>query len=96
VKALVSAFVNLWFPDTTDPAKFKRINEWTAHVMSEGRLSELLEATRQRYAEQNLVPPKRAFVYVDQGEELYSRASDRETLRLSHLLAETSRSSDFV
>jgi Novel STAND NTPase 1/TIR domain len=62
VKALVTTFVNQWFPDATDPTRFKRITEWTDRLTSEGSLAELLDATRKRYAEQGLVPPKRAFV----------------------------------
>jgi hypothetical protein len=96
VKALVSAFINLWFPDPTDPTKYQRIGEWTKRLMADGSLFELLEATRQRYTELNLFAPKRALLYIDQGEELYSRARDAETLRLSHLVAEAARSNDFV
>ena len=96
VKALVTAFVNLWFPSSTDVGKYKQINEWAEHLMRDGSLLELFDASHQRFVEQNLVAPKKAFVYVDQGEELYNRGSDTKTLRVSHLIAEAAKSDDFV
>jgi hypothetical protein len=95
VRNLATAFVNLWYPGSTDTEKYKKIVEWTDYLSDNGTLAELLDATRERFREQGLVPPKRAFVYVDQGEEMYSRGGDT-TSRLSKLLRDAAVSPDFV
>jgi hypothetical protein len=96
VKALVSAFANLWFPSAIGTERLDAIDEYTDRLLVKGHISELLDDTRRRFEELKLTPPKRALLYIDQGEELYSRSREADTARLSRLIAEASESKDFV
>jgi hypothetical protein len=44
-----------------------------------------LDATERRYAELGQPPPPAFFLYVDQGEELYVPADERQQRRFSEL-----------
>ncbi len=96
VKALASTFVNLWYPNSMDPDKFAVVDKWTARLLGSGSISELFEATKQFLTDQGDKPPKRAFIYIDQAEELYSRSTSKDTLRLSELIAGAAKSKDFT
>ena len=83
LRALAGAFTSLWFEDPTDPTRLQRTDEWEARLKEKGRLSELIDATEARFRQMNIEPPRRILLYVDQGEELYSRASKEDARRFS-------------
>ena len=87
VRALAGAFTGLWFEDPTDPARFQRTDEWTARLRDGGSLADLLEATQAHFQRMGMDPPSRVLLYVDQGEELYSRADKTEAARFSKVLS---------
>jgi energy-coupling factor transporter ATP-binding protein EcfA2 len=88
VRALASAFTGLWFEDPTDPMRLQRTDEWEARLKDKGELSELLDSTVTRFRQMGVEPPRRIFLYIDQGEELYSRASKENALRFSKILSD--------
>lgn len=86
-RALVSAFTSLWLYDPTDPKRFARLDEWEARLRGAGRLPELIDATQSHYRELGNVSPPGVFIYIDQGEELYSRNGADTIRQFSELLA---------
>src|SRR5262249_51638482 len=59
-------------------------------------LRDMLRATRGKLAEAlEAEPPKRFVVYLDQGEELYTRADDDQAYRFSELVAEAAGHESF-
>ena len=89
VTALVESFLETWNLDRTSTEWPTRRAEWVEHLV-DGRLTlkDLLDQTRRRYAELQLEVPAAYFVYIDQGEELYVRASARQRQVISRLLAD--------
>jgi hypothetical protein len=90
IKALVEAFLDNWQFDAGDPARVKRRNKWVDLLLDEkgnAKLSDLLDATERRYKELGQLKPPGFFLYVDQGEELYTRAEERQRRRFSEILA---------
>jgi hypothetical protein len=89
VEALASTFASLWFADATEPDRIARRRKWTA-MLKDGSagLSDLIETTDARFkTELGLAPPRRFFLYIDQGEELYSRAPKDRIKSFSELVA---------
>ena len=89
-RALVSEFAALWFPDATDPQRIERRNAWTALLRKgEATLADLIGTTDTRFRDiLSLTPPPRLFLYIDQGEELYSRSPAAERKRFSEIVAQ--------
>ena len=85
--SLARAFVALW---RESPAEIEEEAIKWQRLLAEGTsLSTLLEAALSRVAfRMDAEPPPRVVLYVDQGEELYSRAEEKQARRLSALLAE--------
>src|SRR5262249_21109957 len=75
ILALTSAFVALWSMEATDPERIQLRNRWKERLAeASAGLSDLIDVTVNRYtAELKADPPRRIFLYVDQGEELFSR-----------------------
>src|SRR6516164_6800244 len=90
VGALMSEFAALWFPDPTDPQRLDRAREWAARLrQGTGRLADVIKATDDHLGgELALTPPPRVFLYIDQGEELYSRSPPAERKRFSEIIAD--------
>ena len=88
LRALVEPFLKTWQFDTTDPLREKRQRDWVASLLSgEASLRGLLSATEDRLQELGQPKPRAFFLYIDQGEELYVRAEQRQRQRFSELLA---------
>jgi tetratricopeptide (TPR) repeat protein len=88
LKALTEQFLQSWQFDSTDPQRAIRQNGWIEALLSGSvPLSDLLDATERRYAELGQDKPSAFFLYVDQGEELYTRAESQHQRRFSQLLA---------
>jgi formylglycine-generating enzyme required for sulfatase activity len=89
LKALVESFLNTWQFDATDPERVKQQNGWI-ELLRDGKamLRDLLDATERRYKELDRTKPPAFFLYVDQGEELYVRAEERQHHRFSEVIAQ--------
>ena len=89
LKALVDRFLDAWQFEATDPERAERQRGWI-ELLSGGKakFSDLIDATERRRKDLDQPKPPAFFLYVDQGEELYVRAEERERRRFSELLAE--------
>ena len=89
IRALVEPFLRTWQFDPTDPLLETRKGEWIENLIN-GRntLKGLLDATEGRRQELGQPKPPSFLLYVDQGEELYVRAEERQRHRFSELIAE--------
>ena len=89
LKALVESFLDTWQFAATDPERVKRQHGWI-ELLGDGKatLPDLIEATERRRKELDQPKPPGFFLYVDQGEELYVRAEERQRRRFSELLAQ--------
>jgi formylglycine-generating enzyme required for sulfatase activity len=89
LKALVDCFLDNWQYAATDPERSKRQVGWIHRLLQgEATLSDLIEATDRRREELDQPKPPAFFLYIDQGEELYVRAEERQRRRFSELLAQ--------
>jgi hypothetical protein len=88
IRALVEPFLQAWQFDPTDPRREMRRTEWIDSLRN-GRntVSGLLDATEGRLQERGQSKPTGFFLYIDQGEELYARAADRERREFSCLIS---------
>ena len=87
---MVEAFLETWRFDAGDPARIKQRNEWVELLLDQNRktnLPDLLDETERRHQELNQSKPPSFFLYIDQGEELYVRAEERQRRRFSEVLA---------
>jgi formylglycine-generating enzyme required for sulfatase activity len=87
LKALADCFLDAWQFAATDPERVKQQHGWIELLRGKAALSDLIDATERRYEELDQPEPPAFFLYVDQGEELYVRAAERERRRFSELLA---------
>ena len=91
LKALVETFLDTWQFDAGDPARIKQRNEWVELLLdANGKttLADLLDETERRYKELDRTKPPAFLLYVDQGEELYVRAEERQRRRFSEVIAQ--------
>jgi formylglycine-generating enzyme required for sulfatase activity len=89
LRALVEPFLWTWQFDAVDPRRAELQASW-AQKLFDGSvgLRDLLDATQARYRDELHQPEPPAFLlYIDQGEELYVRAEERERRRFSEILA---------
>jgi TIR domain len=89
LKALVEAFLDTWQLGATDPERVKQQNGWI-ELLRDGKamLGDLLDATERRYKELDRTKPPAFLLYIDQGEELYVRAEERQRHRFSEVIAQ--------
>jgi formylglycine-generating enzyme required for sulfatase activity/class 3 adenylate cyclase len=89
LKALVEAFLDTWQLGSTDPERVKQQNGWIELLGDrKAMLRDLLDATEHRYKELGRTEPPALLLYVDQGEELYVRAEERQRRRFSEVIAQ--------
>ena len=89
VRALVEPFIRTWQFDPTDPRRETRQTEWIENLtQGRGSLRGLLDATEDRLQEKGQSKPPAFLLYIDQGEELYVRAEERQRRCFSKLVAE--------
>jgi formylglycine-generating enzyme required for sulfatase activity len=87
LKALVEAFLDTWHFAATDPERVKHQNGWIELLLDgKATLPDLIDATERRRKELDHPRPPATFLYIDQGEELYVRAEERQRRRFSELL----------
>ena len=89
IKSLVEAFLDTWQFAATDFERIKQQNG-LIELLLEGKatLPDLIDATERRRKELDQPKPPGFFLYIDQGEELYVRAEERQRHRFSELLAQ--------
>jgi tetratricopeptide (TPR) repeat protein len=89
VRALVEPFLWTWQFDAVDPQRAKLQTSWVNNLIEGSvNLRDLLDATEARYRDELRQPKPPAFLlYIDQGEELYVRAEERQRRRFSEILA---------
>ncbi|HKN30813.1 MAG TPA: TIR domain-containing protein [Roseiarcus sp.] len=86
IKALVDCFLDAWQFGATDPERVKQQQGWIELLQGKAKLSDLIDATERRRAELDQPKPPAFCLYVDQGEELYTRAAEPDRRRFSQLL----------
>ena len=89
VRALIEPFLWTWQFDAVDPKRAELLSSW-ASMLIDGKvtLRDLIDATEARYHDELHQPKPPAFLlYIDQGEELYIRAEERQRLRFSEIVA---------
>jgi formylglycine-generating enzyme required for sulfatase activity len=88
LKALVETFLDTWQFAATDPERVTRQHGWMEALHGgKATLGDLIDATERRRKELDQPEPPSFFLYVDQGEELYVRAEQRQRQRFSEILA---------
>jgi hypothetical protein len=89
VRALVEPFLRTWQFDAVDPVRARLLSDWTANLVAgSAGLRDLLDATEARYRDDlKQTAPPAFLLYIDQGEELYLRAEERQRRRFSELVA---------
>jgi class 3 adenylate cyclase len=89
IRALASAFTDLWFHERGDPRRYDWVDGWEARLNGKGNLAELLDETQARYTDNKAAPPARIVLYIDQAEELYASRLPRQLAhRFSQIVAE--------
>ena len=89
VRALIEPFLWTWQFDAVDPKRAELLSSWVSRLI-DGKvtLRDLLDATEARYHDELHQPKPPAFLlYIDQGEELYIRAEERQRHRFSEIVA---------
>jgi formylglycine-generating enzyme required for sulfatase activity len=90
VRALIEPFLWAWQFDSVDPKRAELQSSWVSKLL-DGKVSlrDLLDATAARYRDDLHQPEPPAYlIYIDQGEELYVRAEERERRRFSEILVQ--------
>jgi formylglycine-generating enzyme required for sulfatase activity len=89
VRALVEPFFWTWQLDAVDPVRAELQSSWASKLLDGAvTLRDLLNATEARYQDELHQPKPPAFMlYIDQGEELYVNADERQRRRFSEILA---------
>jgi WD40 repeat protein len=89
VKELAVCLVKLYRTDDLSEIE-REASGWATRFREGSRLQDMLRLTREKIAEaQGGYPPKRFVLYVDQGEELYTRVKKKDEAQLfSRLLAD--------
>lgn len=89
LKALVESFLDTWQFAAADPDRVKYQHGWIDQLRDgKSTLSDLIETTERRRQELDQPKPPAFFLYIDQGEELYVRAEERQRRRFSELVAQ--------
>ena len=89
VRALIEPFLWTWQFAAVDPKRAELLSSWVSRLI-DGKvtLRDLLDATEARYHDELHQPKPPAFLlYIDQGEELYIRAEERQRHRFSEIVA---------
>jgi WD40 repeat protein len=89
LEALAEALTRLWQLDSKDPEQAALPRKWAKGLSAgDNTLADLIGATQEELKRREGEAPERILLYVDQGEELYTRASQNDAKRFSEVLAE--------
>ena len=89
LEALAAAITRPWQLDAKDPNQAALPRKW-AKALSAGdnNLADLMNATQEALKKREGEAPEHVLLYLDQGEELYTRAAQNDAERFSEVLAE--------
>ena len=89
LEALAAAIIRLWQLDAKDPDQATLPRKWAKGLTDgDNSLADLISATQEELKRREGQAPQRMLLYLDQGEELYTRAVHRNAQRFSEVLAE--------
>jgi WD40 repeat protein len=89
LEALAASFIQVWQLDPGIPDHAALPRQWAEGLTSgQNKIVDLIEATYAKLKEKDGDAPERIIIYVDQGEELYTRAISKEAQRFSEVIAE--------
>src|SRR5262245_33497725 len=89
LEALAAAVTRLWQLDAKDPDQAALPRKWAKGLSAgDNKLADLISATQEELEKREGAAPERILLYVDQGEELYTRAAQTDAKRFSEVLAE--------
>jgi WD40 repeat protein len=89
LEALAETLTRLWQLHAKDPEQAALPRKWAKGLAAgENTLADLINATQEELTKREGEAPERILLYVDQGEELYTRASQKDAKRFSEVLAE--------
>ncbi len=89
LEALAGVFIGLWGLDSTDPEQATLPRKWAKGLSAgDNKLADLIGTTQERLKKRQGEAPERVLLYLDQGEELYTRAAQQEAHRFSEVLNE--------
>jgi formylglycine-generating enzyme required for sulfatase activity/DNA-binding winged helix-turn-helix (wHTH) protein len=88
ISSLVETILDTWDLERNGSEWSERCIEWIEKLLAGCSLHELLDQTGRRYGELELPEPPAYFVYIDQGEELYVRAEERQRRSFSRVVAQ--------
>ena len=89
LEALAAAITRLWQLDAKDPDQAALPRKWAKGLSAgDNNLADLISATQEELKKREGEAPERILLYLDQGEELYTRAAQRDARRFSEVLAE--------
>src|SRR5262249_13439278 len=89
LEALGAAITRLWQLDAKDPDQAALPRKWAKGLSAgDNKVADLISATQEELKRREGAAPERILLYVDQGEELYTRAARTEARRFSEVLVE--------
>jgi len=89
LEALAGAFIGQWGLDVKDPEQAALPRRWAKGLSAgDNTLADLINATQEQLKKRQGAAPERVLLYLDQGEELYTRAVANEAHRMSEVLHE--------
>jgi hypothetical protein len=89
LEALAAVFTNLWGLDPRDPNQVALPRKWAKGLSSgDTKLTDLISGTQEELKKRESAAPERVLIYLDQSDELYTRAVPNDARRFSEVLAE--------
>jgi hypothetical protein len=87
LEALAAAITRLWQLDAKNPEQAALPRKWAKGLSAgDNKLADLVSATQEELKKRQGAAPERILLYVDQGEELYTRAAQGDARRFSEVL----------
>ena len=88
LEALAAVFIQLWQLDAKNPDLAALPRKWAkGFAAGDNTLADLIGVTQDELKKREGEAPERILIYLDQGEELYTRAASQEAHRFSEVLA---------
>src|SRR5262249_54713517 len=89
LEALAAAITRPWQLDAKDPTQAALPRKWAKGLSAgDNNLADLINTTQEVLKKREGEAPERILLYLDQGEELYTRATEKDAKRFSEVLAE--------
>ena len=88
LEALAAVFIQLWQLDAKNPDQAALPRKWAKGLAAgDNTLADLIGVTQDELKKREGEAPERILIYLDQGEELYTRAASQQAHRFSEVLA---------